>query len=226
MIQKNIGENLIKKYSNMECRHENKKENTKVAVIMETRDAYFLPLVIKNFCFMLGEGWNFQLFINEKVEKFLASELPHFHYRLSRTRNNRLTPENYSFIFRQKKFWEQIPEETILIFQTDCVLLRPVPVWAEQYDMIGAPCGMICGDRCTFNGGLSIRKKKAMIEVAIESMEENQKETRPEDVFFTDELWKTKDHHLPNVITAFQFATEDTRSLHPIGIHGTDKYYC
>jgi hypothetical protein len=137
-----------------------------------------------------------------------------------------MTTCQYSSLLRQSVFWGQIKEETILLFQTDCLLLRPIPTWAEQYDMIGAPCGMICGDRCTFNGGFSLRKKTAMLKVALTTEQQNQQETRPEDVFFTEELWKQQEEcHLPSINTAFQFATENVYSTHPIGIHGTDKYY-
>lgn len=226
MIQKDVGKYLIETYNHIEFKHENKKENTRVAVIVETRDAYFLPLVLKNFCNILGKDWNFHLFINDKVEKFLSIELPHFKYRITKIQNTRMTPEQYSSLLRQKHFWEKIHEETILVFQIDCLLLRPIPLWAEQYDMIGAPCGLIQGnERCVFNGGFSLRKKKAMLDVALENMEQNQQENRPEDVFFTDVLWEKGGYILPDVKTAYHFATEDVYSTHPVGIHGTDKYY-
>ena len=64
-----------------------------------------------------------------------------------------------------------------------------------------------------------------MLEVALVDSQQNENETRPEDVFFTEELWKQEIYKLPNVQTAFQFATESVYSTHCIGIHGTDKYY-
>lgn len=228
MIQNDVGKWLEDNYSHVVCKHENKPENTRVAVLVETRDAFFLPLVIKNFVSLLGEKWNFHLFLNEKVKNFLSRELPEFQYQWTPLPSSRMTTPQYSLLLRQSVFWEKIKEETILLFQMDCLLLRPIPTWAEKYDMIGAPCGVICGDRCTFNGGFSLRKKKAMLEVALTTEQQNQRETRPEDVFFTEELWKKKEEfhfHLPNMVTAFQFATENVYSTHPIGIHGTDKYY-
>lgn len=225
MIQHDVGKHLVETYYFMECHHRNRDENTRVAVLVETRDAFFLPLVIKNFCLTLGDEWNFHLFINERVEQFLKTELPDFKYRLTRIHENKIRPEQYSFLLRQRCFWENIREETILVFQGDCLLLRPIPLWAEQYDMMGAPCGLIHNDRCTFNGGFSIRKRTAMLEVALVDSQQNENETRPEDVFFTEELWKKKIYKLPSVQTAFQFATESVYSTHCIGIHGTDKYY-
>lgn len=227
MIQNDVGKWLINNYYHVVCKHENKPENIRVAVLVETRDAFFLPLILKNFISLLGETWNFHLFVTEKVKIFLSIELPEFQYQWTPLSScTRMTTCQYSFLLRQSMFWEKIKEENILIFQTDCLLLRPIPTWAEQYDMIGAPCGVICGDRCTFNGGFSLRKKTSMIKVALITEQQNQQETRPEDVFFTEELWKQKeDFHLPSIVTAFQFATENVYSTHPIGIHGTDKYY-
>lgn len=226
MIQHEVGKFLIQTFGNMECQHRNKQENTKVAVLVETRDCFFLPHVIQNFVHGLGEDWNFHFFLNDKVHRFLSQELPQFEYRLTPLLEQRLTPEKYSFLLRQRRFWEEISEETILIFQVDCLLLRPIPSWAEEYDMIGAPCGVIDGDRCIYNGGFSLRKRQAMLKIALSNEEQNQQEPRPEDVFFTAELWKQNEiYKLPSVRTAFQFATESVYSRHPIGIHGTDKYY-
>jgi hypothetical protein len=226
MIQKDVGKHLVQTYAPLECHHQNKEENTRVAVLVETRDAFFLPYVLKNFCAILGDHWNFHLFLSKKVVDYLSQELPHFQYRLTLLREERMTPQQYSVLLRRKKFWEEIVEDTILIFQTDCLLLRPIPLWAEQYDMMGAPCGVVQGDRCTFNGGFSLRKRNVMLEVALDDEQQNQKETRPEDVFFTEELRKQQNiHRLPSVRTAFLFATESVYSTHPIGIHGTDKYY-
>jgi len=225
MIQKDVGNHLIQTYGSVECHHQNKEENTRVAVLVETRDAFFLPYVIKNFCTILGEHWNFHLFVNKKVVQYLSQELPHFQYRLTLLQEERATPQQYSFLLRKKQFWEEIVEDTLLIFQTDCLLLRPIPLWAEHYDMMGAPCGVIQGDLCVLNGGFSLRKRQAMLEVALDDDQQNQTETRPEDVFFTEELRKKKSCELPSVRTAFLFATESVYSTHPIGIHGTDKYY-
>ena len=222
MIQNNVAKYLIMTYSYRECVHVNRPENRKVAVLVETRDCYFLPFVIKNFCHLLGEGWNFHLFVNERVRNFLLEELPHFQYHWTPLCAQRLDGAQYSSLLRQKDFWGQIKEETILIFQTDCLLLQPIPMWAETYDMIGAPCGE---NSSIYNGGFSLRSKKAMMQVAL-CREANELERRPEDVFYTQEMRKCGERYkLPDTKTAYQFATEDAYSTHPIGIHGTDKYY-
>ena len=184
---------------------------------------FFLPLVLKNFWSLLGDEWNFHLFINERVRAFLRQKLPDFHYKWTPIQAHRLTTDQYSSLLRQRAFWEQVREETVLVFQADCLLLHPIPAWAERFDMIGAPCGTIGDGRHIYNGGLSVRSRRAMLSVALKP-DQNGLERRPEDVFFTEELRKIG-ANLPDLRTAHRFATEDVYSTHPIGIHGTDKYY-
>lgn len=224
MIQHQVAQYLLTTYHDEECRHENRVDYQRVAVLVETRDCYFLPWVIKNFCRELGSGWNFHLFINEKVRAFLTEVLPHFHYQWTPVHAQRMTTTQYSSLLRQQFFWEQIRENIILVFQVDCLLLKPIPSWAENYDMIGAPCGLLHEDQFILNGGFSLRNKQAMMEVSL-TTEENAREQRPEDVFFTQELRKRQQFKLPTMRISYQFATEDVHSTHPVGIHGTDKYY-
>ena len=222
MIQHDIATHLLSVYQEKECRHENKETNHRVAVLVETRDCFFLPYVIKNFCHLLGDGWNFHLFVNEKVKNFLSTQLPHFQYQWTPLPVLRMSKEQYSFLLRQKNFWKQIREEVVLVFQADCLLLKQIPLWAEQYDMIGAVCGSVGEGKHIYNGGFSIRSKNTMLEVALDT-DENQNENRPEDVFFTEEL--RNKGRLPDLWTAHAFASECVDSTHCVGIHGTDKYY-
>lgn len=223
MLQHDVATYLLSVYKEQVCRHENKEHNRRVAVLVETRDCFFLPYVIKNFCHLLGDEWNFHLFVNEKVKNFLTVQLPHFQYQWTQLPVHRMSKEQYSFLLRQTNFWKQIREEIVLIFQVDCLLLKPIPLWAEQYDMIGAVCGSVGEGNHVYNGGFSIRSRQGMLEVALEN-DENEKESRPEDVFFTEAL-RNKKYRLPDLWTAHAFASECVESTHCVGIHGTDKYY-
>lgn len=223
MIQDGVAAHLLLRYANHACRHENRDSNTRVAVLVETRDSFFLPLVLKNFCCLLGDDWNFHLFLNERAHAFLRRRLPDFRYKWTPVHAHRLSTDQYSHLLRRRSFWEQIREETVMVFQADCLLLRPVPSWAEQFDMIGAPCGSIGSGQHVYNGGLSVRSRRAMLSVALRS-DQNDTERRPEDVFFTEAL-RERGGKLPDLTTAHRFATEDVYTTHPIGIHGTDKYY-
>jgi hypothetical protein len=222
MIERRFGKRLME-YEGKECIHKNKETNNKVAVIVETREAYFLPHVIKNICEKLGDTWNLHIFVNEEVLKYLKRELPDVEYRTTLLLSKKLSIENYSYLLRSKEFWRSIKEEKILIFQTDTYLFHEIPEWVLEYDFIGAPCGVIKNyDEFTINGGLSIRSKKAMIECSLEDKENNYI-VAPEDVYFSSVM--RGNYKLPNYFRATEFSTENINERRSIGIHGTDKYY-
>ena len=223
MIEKSFGK-LLMEYSDKKCIHKNNDTNTKVAVIVETRRAYFLPHVIKNILDKLGEGWNLHIFVNERVLRYLRTELPDCDYRITFLRTEKLSINDYSFLLRSKDFWNCIKEETILIFQTDTYLFCEIPDCYLEYDFIGAPCGEIKNiNDFVINGGLSIRSKKAMLECALNE-NVNLAIVDPEDVYFSN-IMRGK-YNLPDYYKASRFSTENIYDRSSIGIHGTDKYYC
>ena len=116
-----------------------------------------------------------------------------------------------------------------MVFQSDCILLREVPTWVEDYDMIGAPCGVIKSEtEFIKNGGLSVRKRKVMEELALDIID-TVEDDRPEDVYFYERMMEEPEkYNLPIISTASTFASEavSKRTLSTvIGIHGTDKYF-
>lgn len=228
MIQYEAGEYLMR-YFSKECIHKNSELNTKVAVIVETRNAFFFPLVIKNVCDKLGPTWNIHLFIVPELVPFIENEFPQCFFHITKlelpypSRNFREC--EYSRLLRSVDFWNHIKEEGVLIFQTDSLLLRDIPTWVEGYDMIGAPCGTYDEDKVIFNGGLSYRSRRAMLSLGLDEIA-NKKEQRPEDVFFTEEMRAFGNKYkLPNIAKAEEFASETLQRTNCIGIHATDKYY-
>lgn len=226
MIQHEAGEFLVR-YHSKPCTHKNLTTNTKVAVIVETRNAFFFPLVVKNVCDKLGPDWNIHLFIIPALIPFIEKMLPKCVFWVTKLElpypPKQFGPNEYSKLLRGKPFWESIKEEGILIFQTDSMLLRDIPDWVEEYDMIGAPCGVLDEDRVVFNGGLSWRSRRAMLALALDEAV-NQNENRPEDVFFTEEMRKVSGK-LPTIQIAMKFASESLQRTNCVGIHATDNYY-
>jgi hypothetical protein len=228
MIQYEAGEYLMR-YFYKECVHKNSELNTKVAVIVETRDAFFFPLVIKNVVDKLGPTWNIHLFIVPALIPFIEREFPKCVFRITKLDlpypTRKFGPSEYSRLLRGVEFWNHVKEEGVLIFQTDSLLLRGIPAWVEAYDMIGAPCGINLEDKVIFNGGLSWRSRRAMLSLSLDDIA-NEKEQRPEDVFFTEEMRALGDKYkLPNIAKASEFASETLQRTDCIGIHATDKYY-
>ena len=90
------------------------------------------------------------------------------------------TQHEYSdFLKTNKAFYETIPTDTFIIFQTDSILFEKNKYLLHQflkYDYVGAPwVNNVVG-----NGGLSIRKKSKMLEI----IEKEPFNLEPEDVFF------------------------------------------
>lgn len=171
------------------------QKTDKAAVIIDNRDLFFLPLVIKNFKYFLGDEWNI------------------YHIKP----NFPVTKDIYSKILKDIAFWERFAEEKILIFQYDCICCQPLDPRFLVYDFIGAPCGT---DFIIFNGGLSLRSRARMIE----AIKANVVSDEIEDYFFTKSL-AALGARLPDIQTAIEFSVESIYKGLPFGVHGTDKNY-
>lgn len=196
-------EYLLRYRDRMDETWENDPSNTHAAVIVESRPTFWLPLVIANFRDMLGPSWNIHHICPDQGVKF--------------------TVEDYNRLLTRPEFWQRFEEDWILIFQSDCVALRSLRDDECEFPMIGAPCGLLDPDRFTMNGGLSLRKRTVMAELATVAYRQG---AEPEDVFFTRLLRRLK-FAVPEVDQAAEFAVESLVPLsgRPFGIHGTDKYY-
>lgn len=51
----------------------------------------------------------------------------------------KIDTNNYNNILKSKLFWESLPSENVLIFQTDALLIEPIDFSMFDYDYIGAP---------------------------------------------------------------------------------------
>jgi len=134
---------------------------------------------------------------------------------------------SYSKLLASTRFWSALRAQHVLIFQTDSVLCSLSPWMIEDflpYDYIGAPWidrwyGMNIG-----NGGLSLRKTKAMIRIT-NAFKFN--ETENEDIYFARGIYDLAalDHSIviPPVHVAAQFAYEAGRLpvVTSFGVHKT-----
>ena len=158
----------------------NTKENTEekistnnnLAMIIEPRQHPLLEPVIRNSYEHLG--WPIILFHGTKNLEYINSSPYLVKLKdqgmliLKNLEKANLTSQEYSTIMISESFWKEIPAENILVFQTDVVIcgnnetIKPF----LQYDYVGAPwtptipswLGPNVG-----NGGLSFRKKSAML---------------------------------------------------------------
>ena len=99
-----------------------------------------------------------------------------------------LTINNYNDLLKYNKdFYNHIPTETFLVFQTDTVIFKNYKHLINNflhYDYVGAPWYRLQGKNereCVGNGGLSLRKKSKMLEI----MEKTGINNYPEDLYFS-----------------------------------------
>lgn len=217
-MERQIGEFLLR-YKDTPCQHAYLPERERCAVIVETRDAFFLPLVIKNAMHMLPD-WNLQLFAPAALLNTVHRLLPECAFKATEIDCSHMHVQQYSQLLTSRQFWNAIDCEHILIFQLDTVLLRPLPTWISDYSMVGAPCGFMSEDKYILNGGLSYRKKSAML-LCIEDCVPTKE---AEDIFFTRRCRELK-LPLPRIELATEFASESLANPKCCGIHGTNKYW-
>jgi len=221
MIDTNVANFFIKNHST--CRaHTNLSSNERVFVLVETRCAFWLPFVIRNFINVLGASWNVHLFLARDVAVSLKEEFGHCTFDVTVIQDKLTVPE-YSALLEQSPFWSTIREEHVLIGQLDTVLLRPIPEDFFKYAYVGAPCGDISGDQFILNGGLSLRRRSVMLDITSQLPGNGQD---PEDIYFTRILRAMK-APLPGLTEAIQFCAESiiAPDNSPCGVHGTHKYW-
>jgi len=194
-------------------------------VIFETRPVFWLPLVLKNAMDVLGHQCTLYVVAPKDVHVFIQSNEPDLAYRaIGIDAPRKISIADYSTVMLSKKFWEVFTEEHVLVFQCDCLLLRPIPPSMLLFDYVGPKCGTLTGEQFIINGGLSLRRTQAMLE-AIDAMTPEEK-TLPEDVAFTMCL-RRLGAKLPSMDECDVFAIESHGDATMcVGIHGTDKYYC
>ncbi len=128
-----------------------------------------------------------------------------------------LTIKDYNELLLSLAFWESIPFETILIFQTDSMILskdRDEIVQFLKYTYIGAPATWHLGR--VGNGGFSIRDKQYCINAVLLTRNVHGNE----DMKFTAHLYdKSFNYVIPTVQEATRFSAEHFYCTNPFGCH-------
>ena len=223
--------------------HENRPENTKSAVIVEPRRHELLEPVIRNVMHFLPEDWNLTVICGSDNEEWIRARLPGWKVRYVNLGVENLTPELHNRLLQQPSFWETVREEALLVFQTDSCLLRPIPAhMMTAYDFLGAwtlnpheQAPIAPGVMGGFNGGLSLRSRRAMLDItrnvdhdSIDSWRRDRGlQTLPsmtyfgeiaEDIYFVHGCCMLG-KRLPDRDTACAFSTEAVYSVDSIGMH-------
>lgn len=207
------------------------------AVIVEPRKHKALEFVLNNFLENLDEQWTIIVIHGNQNSSFLSDiierKLNKYKYRIQTINLNvdNLSVAQYSELFYNDKFYDYIPTEMFLIFQTDSMIFkknRHKIFNFMDYDYVGAPWNdLIIGNNGVGNGGLSLRRKSKMVELLKYKKIANHKKFNnnygnylPEDRFFNGDY--TKDNiniNLPTTEQASEFSVEGIYNEAPFGVH-------
>ena len=197
------------------------------AIIIEPREHKALSFVLHNFLKNLSNEWQILIFHGNKnidyVKNIVINLDDEYKPRIMPVVNmlvDNLNGTTYSDFFKNAKFYDNIPTETFLIFQTDSMILSKNKLLINDfldYDYVGAPWN--CNNRVG-NGGLSLRKKSKMLEI----IHKKGYALGYEDIYFTHDISIISDYKIPDYKKAMEFSIETMYNTTSFGIHNCWKY--
>jgi hypothetical protein len=197
------------------------------AVIVETRRHPHLSYVLRNLMHFLDESWGLCIVHGSGNREFVEETVRGWgDVLLVDSGVAQMTTESYSALKCRSSFWERIPSEHVLLFQTDSLLRRKGVEDFLEYDYVGAPWMHVLVEQGSAegpvgNGGLSLRRKSAMLRILRDHAREVD---TPEDQFFSTFLYRDG-YHLPSLEKASHFSTETMFQPESLGLHKAWLYH-
>lgn len=197
-----------------------KEDNQQLSLlIVEPRSHEWLKAVLYNMAHTYG-GLNVPLYIvhgtqNKEFIDSIVGDWSNIVFLELPVEN--LTKDEYSTLLTSSQFWSYIKTQYVLVFQTDSFIRKKIPDVFYYYDFVGAPWpwNPASNDRQVGNGGFSLRKVKAMLDICNKYTYDKEKYTA-EDVFFSKHIVIDR---VPPVELASQFAVEHIYNENPVGLH-------
>ena len=199
------------------------------AIIVEPREHKALSFVLNNYLENLSDEWGVVICHGTKnieyINNIILDDLSKYRdrIRLVNLQVDNLNTDQLNKLLTSEKFYDYIPTEIFLFFQTDsmiCPQFKDLLSDFLQYDYVGAPWKNNIVKGNVGNGGISIRRKSKMIEI-IKNCEYNGEN---EDVFFSrscDQVSINK----PDAAKAGKFSNEITYNEESFGIHKFWNYH-
>ena len=198
------------------------------AIIVEPRKHKALSFVLNNFCENLSNDWNFIIFhgnLNiDYISDIIKGKLSNHKHRISMLNLNvdNLTIPDYNRLFINNfEFYDKIPTEIFLVFQTDTMINTQYKDLINdflEYDYVGAPWIWTTPYGQVGNGGLSLRKKSKMLEI----MKNGKNKHLNEDVYFS--MSNVIKLNKPTFEKAKEFSMEMIFSEKSFGCHKSYAY--
>jgi hypothetical protein len=186
------------------------------AIIVEPRKHKALSFVLKNALTNLPDNWNIVIMYGNKNKQFVMdiidNDLSEYKKRITAKNLNvdNLSISDYNVLLTSKEFYDNIPTEIFLIFQTDSVICGENNELLDdflKYDYVGAPWKDAVG-----NGGFSLRRKSKTLEI----ISKCKRGSENEDIYFANpcvSIFK------PGIEKAKLFSVEAYYSDKSFGVH-------
>ena len=211
------------------------KNNAKEAVLIEFRSFPHLEFTIRNTINKLGNKWNYTVVCGLDNEQFITVICNDISpdIRIIVYPYTNLNPDSYSMLLATEEFWNKFIGDKILIYQEDsCIFNRNIDEFLE-YDFVGAPWPHYEDKYDVGNGGLSLRSKRAMLQIIEKKnilntnyhaitknyMENVNIKIPPEDVYFSKNIKDLKLGNIPCSDEAKKFSVESIFYHKPFGGH-------
>lgn len=224
----------------------------KLAIIIDPRyDDLMKAIIRQHMYFLQSSGWNLLIVSHIMYESEVKADFPNCIFgqideKLIYYKNGypNITIDGYNSIMLNPSFWTSLPAENIFIFQKDCFMYKMFHDTFMEYDFVGARsvlCVMKDGEQILItNGGLSLRKKTAMLDCLektsfeeIHSLIRNkqneiliEKNTylKNEDIFFSFAC-ELLNKNIPPINILPNFSVEAEYNIYATGHHGWNKEY-
>lgn len=203
-----------------------KRPRDKCAVIVEARRHPHLGYVMRNVMHFLDESWGLCVVHGSENREFIEDLVGGWgDVMLIDAGVGEISADEFNDLACTESFWRQLPSETILMFQSDSILRRRGIDEFLEFDYVGAPWmhALIGRDGVgpVGNGGLSLRKKSAMLEIL--ANHERDAELQ-EDQYFSRWLYHDG-YRVPSLETASRFSTETIFQPESLGLHKAWLYH-
>ena len=182
--------------------------------IVETRVILNLSEIINDHLKYIPSDWGLTIYCSKR-NRHLIKDLT----RKARVLyvEDKFNVDDYNELFKSVKFWDSLPYNKVLIFQTDSMLLKEGIEDFLEWDYVGAPWKF---QNHGGNGGLSLRSVEVMRYIC----ENYSFSIRNEDVLFCDIMHVDKIGKLAPREVCKKFACEAIFEYGTIGYHAIDKW--
>lgn len=218
-----------------------KTVSSKRAIIIENRSLPYLEYLVRKTIYMLGPEWGHTFVCcnsNTDIAETIASI--HRSIQVINLGDMYLNQNTYNNLLLSKHFWNEIPSEKILIYQSDADICHGDIDRFLIYDYIGAPWPAHQNDNImnVGNGGFSLRTKSVMIHALenhpIDNFEPNSStinymnalkssgkplDNPPEDVYFAKTMLDNNLGKVASPEVAKSFSNETSHRSTALGCH-------